>query len=350
MTHSIRLKPKERATLLDYYRKAPDPGLRLRAHIILLLAAGHSWAVIATMLFCSTRTIARWKERFEQGGAPALLGRHRGARPGGGTRWVGVLVGWVTQQLPTDFGFLRSRWCCEALVILLWEVHAVDVSRETVRRWLHQGQLVWRRPRPVVGPQDPQRQAIVRKLRRLLAHLPPDETAVFQDEVDINTNPKIGCMWMRKGQQAAVPTPGTNEKRYLAGSLHWRTGALIVTESAPGQGRNAELFLRHLEDLRHRLRRYRKIHVLCDNAKAHDCKAVREYLQRWGHRIAIHYLPRYAPETNPIERLWWHLHDEVTRNHRCRSMEELLHLVLEWLGDGEPYEIEGSVYPQAEAG
>lgn len=349
MSHSIHLKAHDRATLLDYYRKAPDPALRLRAHIILLLAQGSSWALIASVLFCSSRTIARWKERFEQGGVPALAGHPRGRRPGWGSRWVGVLVSWVTQKLPTDFGFLRSRWCCEALVILLWEVHAVDVSRETVRRWLHHGQLVWRRPRPTLGPEDPERAAILRQLRQLLAQLPPDEAAVFQDEVDINTNPKIGCMWMAKGRQAEVPTPGTNAKRYLAGSLSWRTGALIVTESAPGGGRDAELFVRHLEDLRHRLRRYRKVHVICDNAKAHDCKAVQEYLERWGHRIEVHYLPKYAPECNPIERLWWHLHDEITRNHRCRSLEELLHLVFEWLEGGEPYEIEGSVYPKAPA-
>jgi transposase len=27
----------------------------------------------------------------------------------------------------------------------------------------------------------------------------------------------------------------------------------------------------------------------------------------------IHYLPKYAPETNPIERLWWHLHEAIPR-------------------------------------
>ena len=48
----------------------------------------------------------------------------------------------------------------------------------------------------------------------------PDEIAVFQDEVDVNTNPKIGCMWMRRGEQAEVETPGNNQKRYLAGSLN----------------------------------------------------------------------------------------------------------------------------------
>ena len=40
---------------------------------------------------------------------------------------------------------------------------------------------------------------------------------MFQDEVDVNLNPKIGCMWMPRGEQAEVVTPGNNEKRYLAG-------------------------------------------------------------------------------------------------------------------------------------
>jgi transposase len=31
---------------------------------------------------------------------------------------------------------------------------------------------------------------------------------------------------------------------------------------------------------------------------------VTEYLARWGGRIKLHYLPKYAPETNPIERVW----------------------------------------------
>ena len=63
----------------------------------------------------------------------------------------------------------------------------------------------------------------------------------------------------------------------------------------------------------------------------------------------LHYLPLYAPETNPIERVWWHLHDEITRNHRCQTMEELLGLVFRWLEVGNPFGIEGSVYPTPEA-
>nr|MBA3260668.1 IS630 family transposase [Gemmatimonadales bacterium] len=66
-------------------------------------------------------------------------------------------------------------------------------------------------------------------MRGLLRGLPDDETAVFMDEVELNTNPKVGSMWMRKGEQLEVETPGTNEKRVLAGSIHWRTGRLVLT-------------------------------------------------------------------------------------------------------------------------
>lgn len=252
MLASIRLCGNQRKVLLRYYRQPTDPALRLRAHIILLRADGHAWAVSAALLYCSTRTIARWQERFLAFGVAGLAGEPRGPQPWCRGWWQETVARWVTRSAPRAFGFVRSRWCCAVLVVLLWERCAVRVGRETVRLGLHRAQLVWRRPRPVVSRRDPERRATLQRLRQLLRALPPDETAVFEDEVDINTNPKIGSMWMRRGRQAAVVTPGDNAKRYLAGALPWRTGALLVTE---GTRRNGALFVRHLEDLRCRLRR-----------------------------------------------------------------------------------------------
>jgi putative transposase len=352
MDGSIGLRPEQRKTLLEQMRSGSDRQQRLRAHILLLLADGWSWAVIAAVLFTSSTTINRWRRRYLAGGLDAVLQPATPRRSRWNQFWVRLVIGWVTMRMPGDFGFFRSRWTCGTVVVLLQEDHGVRVSRETVRRWLHQEELVWRRPRPVLGPKDPQRAEKLRRIRALLRTLPQDEVALFQDEVDINTNPKIGAMWMRRGEQAEVVTPGTNVKRYLAGSLNWRTGELIVTESLPGQGRNADLFLAHLDELRRRLRCYRTIHVICDNAIFHDprrCRKVREYLAKWGDRIVLHFLPTYAPETNPIERVWWHLHEEITRNHRCRDIEELLDLVFDWFGARSYYRIETSIYQTARA-
>jgi putative transposase len=331
---SIRLTAEDRNTLLGYYRRDPDPQVRLRAHILLLLADGHAWATIAAVLFTSPDTIARWKSRFRRGGVGEVLGRPRGRKRSAAWAWAAAVVAWVLTRRPPEFGFARSRWSCEAVAVVLREDYRTPVSRETVRRWLRQAGLVWRRPRPTLRPKDPDRQAKLDALRGLLGGLPGDETAVFMDEVDINLNPKVGPMWMRRGEQAAVETPGTNERRYLAGSIHWRTGRGILTEGLPREGRSAGLFCRHLDGLRRAFRHYKVIHVVCDNARTHKperSKAVREYLAAWGGRVVLHYLPTYAPECNPIERVWWRLHEAVTRNHRCGSMEELLELTWEWL-------------------
>jgi transposase len=348
MKGSIGLRAAQRKSLLQVVKNGTSHEQRLRAHLLLLLDEGIAWTTITAVLFTSSSTINRWRQRYLQGGLAAVIeppGRRRPSRFA--AWWIGLVFRWVTTLSPRDFGFWRSRWTCGTVVLLLREDYGVRVGRETVRRWLHQQGLVYRRPRPVLGPQDPQRSLKLRRIRALLRHLPPTEIAVFEDEVDINTNPKIGSMWMRRGQQAEVVTPGTNTKRYLAGSMNWRTGEVILSE---GSKRNAELFLAHLDELRRRYRRYRVIHVICDNAAFHTparCRKVREYVQRWGHRVRVHFLPTYAPETNPIERVWWHLHEEVTRNHRCKDIEELLDLVFDWLDAGSTFQIETSVYDTA---
>lgn len=220
MTRSISLGAEQRTTLLDRYRKDPDPEVRFRPHILLLLDDGHTRATVAAPLFRSSRAIDRWVKRFHAEGVEAVAG-HKPGRPFRlAAGWAALAVAWVSTKFPRDFGFLRSRWSCGAVALLMRETQGIDVGRETVRHWLRAGGLVYRRPRPVLGPTDEQREAKLATLRTLLDGLPDDETAVFQDEVDINTNPKIGSMWMRRGDQATVPTPGNKEKRYLSGSIH----------------------------------------------------------------------------------------------------------------------------------
>jgi transposase len=344
---SIHLTPSDRQTLLDHYRRSPDAEVRLRAHILLLLADGHPWATVSAVLFCSLDTISRWKRRFEAEGVNAVFGRPRGRRRSGVHVWATLVVRWVLTLSPASFRFARSRWSCEAAAVVLREDYRVRVGRETVRLWLRDADLVWRRPRPVIRPTDPDREQKLRALRALLHGLPAGETAVFMDEVDVNLNPKVGCMWMKRGEQAAVETPGTNEKRYLAGSIHWRTGRVILTEGKPREGRGAALFCRHLDDLRRAFRRYRVVHVICDNAAFHKpdkSTAVRKYLEEWEGRVVVHYLPTYSPEMNPVERVWWRLHEAVTRNHRCRSMDELLDLTFDWFATRTHFRVETAIY------
>ena len=345
MNGSFLRRPDDRTVLLRHYRGSPGPAVRLRCHILLLLDAGHPWMLIAAVLFTSSATINRWRRAYLRSGVDAVLAGTPARGPG--QWWVAMIVRWVITLAPRAVGFARSRWSCEAVAIVLREDHGVQASRETVCRRLRESDMVWRRPRPVVRRRDPERSAKLAALRKLLHGLPGDETAVFMDEVEVHTNPKVGSMWMRRGEQAAVETPGDNQRRVLAGSLHWRTGRLIGTWGYEKEGRTAGLFCRHLDDLRRAFRHYRIIHVICDNAfnhRADRSKVVRAYLARWGGRVRLHFLPKYAPDTNPVEEVWWRLHKAVTRNHRCQSMQELIELTMGWLDERRIFRVHRHIY------
>lgn len=342
---SITLRPGGAARLRELARSHPDAQARQRAVILLLLSAGATWVVGTAALGCSTATVGRWAERYRTDGVAAVT-----ARPVRGRRlahWAVTVVGWVLARTPRDFGLARSRWSCEAVAVVLREDCHVRVGREAVRVCLHQAGLVWRRPRPVLRRPDPDRPAKLAALRALLRHLPADATAVFMDEVEVHTNPKVGRQWMRRGEQAVVDTPGYNDKRVLAGSLHWRTGRLIETWGGPKEGRTAARFCRHLDDLRRAFRQYKVVHGICDNAANHrpdKSRVVWAYLAAWAGRVVVHYLPEYAPDTNPVAEVWWRLHEAVTRNHRCRSIDELIELTMTWLDERRYFRVRRTVY------
>jgi transposase len=69
----------------------------------------------------------------------------------------------------------------------------------------------------------------------------------------------------------------------------------------------------------------RRIHLVLDNFGIHDSRQVQLALKsEKGSKIQLHFLPPYCPDHNRIERVWKDLHDNVTRNHRCAGMEELM--------------------------
>src|SRR5919112_3964429 len=98
MARSVSLSPKQRAALLDRYRKDPEPEVRSRSHILLLLDDGHSWITVASLLFCSSRTIDRWVKRFHAEGVEGLGGHQPGRPFRFAPGWVQVVVAWVTER------------------------------------------------------------------------------------------------------------------------------------------------------------------------------------------------------------------------------------------------------------
>ncbi len=94
-------------------------------------------------------------------------------------------------------------------LLLLGEVRAWEKgprkSAESIRHGLHRLGFVWRRPRLVVGPTNPDYDAKLQRIQRLLKAIPADEVTDFQDEVIVHLNPKAAGRNSHAGKQLQVP-------------------------------------------------------------------------------------------------------------------------------------------------
>lgn len=211
------------------------------------------------------------------------------------------------------------------------EQTGIQVSTTTMSRLLTRCGVRHGRPKPCVACPWPKAQKTRRlnQIRRLAEPPPPNSAVLYVDEVDVHLNPKIGNDWMLEGQQKQVLTPGQNAKHYLAGALDAITGRLQWVE---GPKKTSALFIACLPDrqalvdhlLKCRSYLGQTIHLVLDNFRIHSSRAVAAAQLHWGKRVQLHFLPPYCPDHNRIERLWKDLHDNVTRNHQRRSLDELL--------------------------
>ena len=280
-----------------------------------------------------TLTVDRWSTWYEVGGVDGLKTKGVG-RP---RRQPKSLICGVLKILldytPRTFGYQRSRWSSELFSLLLNKLCKVKVHSSTIRKWLPEIGIVWRRAAPTLYIQDPEKDTKLAAIREALANSNADHPVFYQDEVDIHLNPKIGADWGYRGKQRKVATPGQNKKHFLAGALHSQTGQISYVE---GNRKTTDLFLELLKKLKRQYRRAKTITLIVDNYIIHKSKETLNWLGRNPKFIVI-YQPVYSPWVNRIELLWLALHETVTRNHRCRTMWQLLKNVGQFMKAASPF-------------
>jgi transposase len=317
-------------------RKTPDAELSKRFLIIVLLSEGKSSVIIEHHLKVARAHVSRTARRYQAHGEAGLQDRREenGSRKTD-ERFLKTLRE-IVESPPESCGWHRSTWSRELLTIEMAQRTGIAVSRSTLGRCLRVVGARWSRARAIVlcPWRTARRQRRLRDIRSLVARLGPEEEGFYVDEVDIDLNPRIGPDWMLRRQQKRILTPGTNQTAYLAGALNARTGHIVWAE---GDQKRSWLFLNLLRILLRCYQRARRVHIILDNYIIHKSRIVQAALATWGHRVRLHFLPPYCPDHNRIELLWLQLHSNVTRNHRCRTLSQLLDNVRYFLKCASPF-------------
>ena len=325
----LRWSEKER--IRKKLRECRDAGLKTRYLIIVNLLNGRSVVDTVKSLEVGRSTVYDVAKRFRESREAGLVdgrttkGRHKLKETY--LEQLSIVVAACAQ----DFGWRRPTWTRELLVKTLARQTGVWIHVSTMSTALKLIGARLGRPKPMVGCpwSERRKKKRLREIQTLIDSLPDDEVAVYEDEVDIHLNPKIGVDWMVSGEQKEVMTPGKNVKNYLAGAVDTRTKELIWVES---DKKDTMLFIELLWKLVQHYADAKVIHVVLDNYCIHSTNEVEISLQtEQGRRLRLHFLPPYCPDHNRIERVWRDLHADVTRNHRCENMQSLMTEVRYWL-------------------
>jgi transposase len=302
-----------------------------RIRMILLSSRGYDVPKIAEIFECDEATVRYWIERYEGGGVEGMRDRPRHGRP----RKVDVaaheIISREIERPPADLGYIFGFWTVVALVGHLAASFGLQLSRYTVRRTLLSLDFRWRRPKHAL-PQDPDAAAKMWELCTRVLRAPKGAVILWVDECDVHLLPVLRAMWMRKGQQVRVPTPGTNRKRSIFGALETETGHWLYKVFE--RKRSVE-FIAFLEELALAYPN-RPLLVVADNASIHKAKVVGRWLADHP-LIELLWLPTYSGhKENPVEKVWWRLKGHVAANRLHGSIESLIATVHQFFASFTP--------------
>jgi hypothetical protein len=224
----------------------------------------------------------------------------------------------ILQSVPRRCGGCRTRWRCATIALELQARRGSGVSGETVRRWLAELGWVWKRAKLRAQDGDPPRVEKLARIRYAFAQLRAGAALFFADELDLSLLSKVGYQWLPQGEQGEVLTPGTNEKRHLAGALNSTTGPIT---HCVWYRKTTGLFLDLLQplDRTHPARTFSRLSVVVDTAKLHQAVAGQNWLAAHP-RFELLDLPPSCPQAHPLERAFGAVHDKCTRNHTRNRM------------------------------
>ena len=333
----VEIPPEEQVRMRAELRRARY-GYLLALHLLLLCAAGRTPSEVAAVLFCSRSSVYRIVRAY-RAGTLTFDEASESTTPQRRLRLLTPSLKRSVQALlktaPRALGWCRTRWSCATLAVELQVRRGIQVSAETLRHWLHDLGWEWKRAKVAAKDDDPNRAEKLARIRWAFEQLHAGAALFYADELDINLLPKVGYQWMPKGEQVEVLTPGTNEKRYLAGALDLTTGTIT---HCVWYRKQTGLFLDLLDtlDRTHPAPLFTQLTLVVDNAKIHKAVKVQQWLTAHP-RFEVLYLPTYCPRANPIERAFGDVHDKCTRNHTRKRIRHLVQDVQQHLQVNGPW-------------
>jgi transposase len=314
------------AITLPDARQLPDEVLHeLRLRALRGCEMGLSQSDVAEMLGVARETVSRWWSAYQAHGLDGLPDERTG-RPLGSGRTLTDEQGEHIQQLidqnsPAKLGIQAPLWSRGAVRQLIHKEYGIQMPVRTVGEYLKRWGYTAKKPSRHANDQDPE------EVREWLEETYPDierqaeeEDAVILwcDEHGVEADHYPRCGYAPEGERATKEVPDSHIRRNVisavgnTGEFHFMTYTGTL---------DAALFILFLEGLL--TETTKKIYLITDRLRAHDCKEVWDWVDQHADRIDLFLLPRRSPELNPDEYLNNDLKGNVHRAGLPNNQDEL---------------------------
>jgi len=319
----ILLTTEERETLAALMRAGRGRAdLAKRARIIVRLADEASYADLIR-LGESSRTIAKWKQRFLDARVAGLHGRYRGNTPTVLTPALEArILAWTTQKTPANGA---TQWSTRSLA------KALRLSSHTFV------QRAWKR----AGLQP-------HRVERYMRSTDPDFETKAADVIGLYLNPPQHAVVFCRDEKTAIHaldrvdprlplSPGRAERHgfeyqrhgtlSLYAALNTQTGEVVGQTAARHTSADFLAFLQQVVDTQSARR---EIHSILDNLSTHKTQAVRSFLAAHP-RVHLHFTPTYSSWLNQVETWFAKIERDILARGIFTSLPDLRRKIMKYI-------------------
>lgn len=296
----------------------------IRGRAVDAVLEGMPKTAVAAAYGVDRNTIARWVNKFEEGGDEAL---HRQAGSGRPRKLEDLTEEELLRIVlagARSCGFETDLWTVGRLRRVIVDEFHIQVSKNTIWRRLRDAGLTYQKPEREYYEIDeatrkkwlryevPKIRRAVRKHRGIL---------YFQDESNISLTAFLGKTWSPCGQTPKATVTG-KRAGVAATSAISRSGQLLFRLLDKRIASKEVIdFLGQM--LRHHRRRH--LIVVMDRAPPHTSKKTRSWIDAQP-RLHVFHLPAYSPDWNPDEKVWNYLKHTELASHQAKNKSELKQL------------------------
>jgi transposase len=289
----------------------------LRMRGIWALLKGMDRISVSTFCNINEHTLIEWINRFNRSGIDGLIEKKRRGAPRKIT--MDEIRKSVIPILENPSLSNQTHWTAIKLHGHIKDNMKMEVSYQTLLRYLHEGGYCRKMPRSMPLPKDVELWQEERKsfIKKLQCWTEDENISLwFADECGVEGDPRPRKRWVKRGSNPRIPYSGSHIRRNIIGAVNPKTGQL---SSLVFSHCDTDVFQAFLDILAKESPQLddKKQYLIMDNASWHKTKRL-----NWHHFIP-QYLPPYSPDYNPIERFWLRLKNDFFTDFFTRNIQDL---------------------------